>query len=351
MPLTNFALHNAGIDIMSYEAAKVVSEEISKRNVSDECRILVVCRVLSFYLHEVEQVESLVFAADTTSFKLIAPLLGEGMQSAMALEVLGESETQMNPFKTLLLEQLWQKVCNALAYMIKPTVPVSGAQATILHAKDMVRIVQAVTAHMAPSYHNTVCEILVSGASQCLEFARGGNSDDKVGGSTQRGSDDALQVFTACFSGVCSVQPENAKILALAGHVLDETCQRLIGPNTTSEQHKQPQDAGLRATLQICRALQEVNGIEPLVIALFPQLCKLVGTEQAVVRQAVGSVLARINVGKALSDSQAKFHEAEERAQQAEARAAQLALEVEDLQSENEDLARQVAILTATAAM
>jgi hypothetical protein len=94
MSLTTFVSHDAGIDIMSYEAAKVVSEEISKRSVSDECRILVVCRVLSFYLQEVEQVDSLVLATDTTSFKLIAPLLGEGMQSAMALEVLGESETQ-----------------------------------------------------------------------------------------------------------------------------------------------------------------------------------------------------------------------------------------------------------------
>jgi hypothetical protein len=235
--------------------------------------------------------------------------------------------------------------------MIKPTVHVGGTQATILHAKDIVRIVQAATVHMAPSYHSTVCEILVSGALQCLELARGGNADDdKVGGGTQRESDDALQVFTACFSGVCSVQPENAKILALAERVLDETCQRLIVPNTITSKQSQ-NDAGLRATLQICRALQEINGIEPLVIALFPQLCKLVGTEQTVVRQAVGSVLARINVSRALSDAQAKFHDAEARAQQAEARAAQLTREMEDLQSVNEELARQVAILTATTAM
>ena len=97
--------------------------------------------------------------------------------------------------------------------------------------------------------------------------------------------------------------------------------------------------------------MQEMDGIEPFLVAIFPKLCKLIGTEHTAVRMAVGNIIGRINVGVVMEESQAKCREAEARADHAEARAIALEVEIAALKSQKEELERQVAVLTATAAM
>ena len=68
-------------------------------------------------------------------------------------------------------------------------------------------------------------------------------------------------------------------------------------------------------------------------------------------RQAAGNALALVDVAGVLEETRSQRLEAESRAEIAEATAAALGREIADLKDQKEDLERQVAVLSATAAM
>jgi chaperonin cofactor prefoldin len=90
--------------------------------------------------------------------------------------------------------------------------------------------------------------------------------------------------------------------------------------------------------------MQETTGVERVVIGVFPQLCQLVGAREPQLRQAVGGVLARVNVGQVLQETQEKCEKAEERAHTAEAKVQKLSEELKNLTQEKEALERQLAV-------
>jgi len=95
----------------------------------------------------------------------------------------------------------------------------------------------------------------------------------------------------------------------------------------------------------ICRAMQEIPGADLVAVAVFPQLCQLVGIDLTELRKAVGDVLAKVDVGRVIEEADALRLAAEERAVVAEIKVVELTKEVDKLRDEKEALERQLALL------
>jgi hypothetical protein len=255
----------------------------------------------------------------------------------------------------LLLDYAWGNVCDGLSRMLKPVPNESNAWTIIQRAADLVDLVDTATAHVPPRHQQQYCAILSWGASTCLEVAAAKAKKDNTAGKEvsddgkKMGPDEnTLKLFRSCFSGVCSLQPEDKSLHVTANQVLSECLDVLAAaaaaPDTCIES-----TVSVQATLLICQAMHQTQnqGIEPLTIAVFPHLCKLVGAEQLVLRQAAGGVLARINVGRVLQDTRTRCAQAEERADIAEQRAANLTTAIEVLQVKNESLERKFDAISA----
>ena len=302
---------------------------------------------MSDYLDEEGQAEAF-------SLKLIAPLVIEAMKAASTVESPASSESgeQRGSLLDKLIDALWQRVSEFLSRLIKPGLTSEASGRTIAHALDLVDIVQASAAQVPSRHHEMLCTVLSSGASSCLKLAKENGKEtkkdkDKRQQEQHLKSENELKLFTTCFVGVCSVQPTDQRILSLADEILADTSESL----KARDDQECEQGVGIRSTLSVFRALQEMVGIEPFLVAIFPKLCKLIGTEHTALRMAVGNVIGRINVGEVLEETQARCRDAVERAEGAEARAIALEALVEELKRQKEELERQVAVLTATAAM
>jgi hypothetical protein len=339
---------------LSHEAATVVSEEISNNAVSDECKILVLSRVFSIFL---EVVGEKAKATNMLSYKLLLPLAVQGLQSCTRLEQRIDVEASLDKKskEKMLKDYLWENVCDGLSRMLKPVPNESNAWTIIQRAGDLADLVNNATAHVPPRHQRQYCAILSFGASTCLEVAAAKAKKDNTtvkevsnDGKKTGPDEDTLKLFRSCFAGVCSLQPEDQSLHATANQVLSECLDVLAAaaaaPDTCIES-----TVSVQATLLICQAMHQTQnqGIEPLTIAVFPHLCKLVGAEQLVLRQAAGGVLATINVGKVLKDTRTRCDQAEERADIAEQRAAKLATAIEVLQVKNESLERKFDAISA----
>ena len=315
--------------------------------VPKECKIVVGCRILSDYLDEEGENE-------TFSLKLAAPIIIDAMRATSVAPPPSpdNSKDEQGSVLEKLVDALWLRVTDFLSRSTKPRKAMQNDKLIIRHVAELLDIVQAAAASVPPSHHETICAVLCSAASECLRVAREIdkayiNAKDLPKQEQPDTSQTELELFAACFAGACSVRPTDQRILSIAEDILAETFESLKGGDVHSRAH----EVAIRPTLLICRAMQEIDGIEPFLVAVFPGLCKLIGTEHTALRMAVGKIISRINVGEALEETKTRCQEAEDRAVVAEARAIALEVELAALKSKNEDLERQVAVLTATAAM
>ena len=311
----------------------MISEEYFSANVSNECKVLILCRLLITYLDEASQPS---FASlSTLSYKLLVPLWVGGLESASQLE-----NKQSGDAIVQLLDALWEKVCLSLSKMMAP-VSNGSMVLTSQHSVDLGELVKAASKNVPKRHQSGLCAIFSSGAANCLEMAKLQN--DSSPEETERNQVEFLKLFTTCFSAVCMLQPENSSLLATADHVLSEA-RRSDLKDSENDDSDSSFNLGVEATLSICRAIRQMNRPETITIFLFPQLCKLVGTEHLELRQAVGEVLALVDVGRVLNEARTRCQHAEKRAEEAEQRAAKLAKEVEELRKAKDALERQVAV-------
>lgn len=315
-----------GVDVLEHEASTVLQEEFSTSRLSHEARVLVTHRMLTIFLKE-----SLPSSATgiSCSYKLLVPLITQGLGSAKEMQMI---YSKLSSSKLKLLDSLWDKTTITLNHMLTPKM--DGTALLMPHSIDLIEIAAVISTTTPPRRREEICAILSSGASKCLALARDYPS--------QR--NETLRLFTACFSGVCRVDPKNRSLKAIAEQVLVATTLAIskIEPKQDDQFLK---DVDVQACLMICRAMQEVEGVDGVVISIFPHLCQLVAVDFTELRKAVGDVLSKVDVGRVIAESDALRLSAEERAIVAEIKVVELTKELEKLHTEKEALERQLALI------
>lgn len=310
-----------GVSILSHEASNALSTQFSSEKVTDECKVLVLARLLSVFL---EQKNAKSKEAIDVSYKELVPIMQGGLKSAkLKRNVVEESISR-------LLDGLWERVCSSMSQMLSPNSQ-SKRQEQIPDAPDLLNLVNA-AAENAPSascYASELCKLFASGASWYLEEAKTSKSSSDI--------DDALDLFSACFAGVCRIHPDDAAMQGMAGQVLSSAVETLSDSGSVNA-------INVKAALRICEVLPTIEGIEVFVVAVFPHLSRLVGVDDTAIRRAAGEVLAASRIDQLLAKAQIGRQEAEERATGAEARVLALEVEVETLQEQKDALERQSAV-------
>jgi len=288
-----------GVDVLSHEMSNALLEGYKSKDLSDPCRTLVLARLLSLFLsdnHGLVQKDVIGI-----SYKMLTQIIQDGLKSAKKLDI-GLEETSEATFN--LLDNVWERVCATLSQMLSLALPNGSQQVSIVHPSDLVDIVYSSAENAPPSYSSDLCAILFSGATKCLEIVKkDGLSTDDI--------ETFLNLFAACFSGMCKVRVQDRSMHGIAERVLLSAFQSL-------ESAPKEVDSNVRSALKIFDVLKKASDVEVVVIAVFPQISQLVGVEERSVRRAAGAVLARTNIRGILEDAQNRCNVAEERARMAE---------------------------------
>ena len=290
--------------------------------------------MLSRYLDETAKGES-AWSSDagvSTSCNLLVKLATAGFSSSKTLE--SNMSDAPSEVKRELLDALWGNFAVAMASMLSPKATGPNAM-TILYSEDLKIIVSEACRHKPQRHTAEVCSVLSSGASKCLEIAQmAAESDSDVGRLKQQRT---MQLFSSCFQGVCSLDPKNKQLQDLAEKVLSASLEIVRGKTDINMENP-----NIQASLSVCKTMEDTEGTENLAIAVFKQLCQLVGVDEPVLRQAIGAVLSKVDVGRVLEDSQTRCDEAEQRASVAERQVLELSQNIEKLLQEKAVLEAQL---------
>ena len=303
-----------GVDILSHEMSSTLLECYKSKALTDPCKVLILTRLLSLFLSDNHGlVENGTIG---TSYKLLVPILQEGLKSAKAI-----SQESAQATKNL-LDNVWERMCLTLSRMLSPSIGKSSEQDSILHPADLIDIVNAATDNVPSSYSFDICTIVISGASRCLETV-------KKGRLSAEENEDFLNLFAACFSGMCKVRPQDAPTHGIAELVLESAFQSLESAPTEV-------DWNVKSAHKVCEVLESTSNVEVVIIAVFSHLSKLVGVEEKSTRRAAGAVLASANIRGVVEDAENQRMAAEERARVAESRVAELERQIAELRKQSE---------------
>eukprot|EP00533_Pseudo-nitzschia_delicatissima_P004970 CAMPEP_0116089272 /NCGR_PEP_ID=MMETSP0327-20121206/6338_1 /TAXON_ID=44447 /ORGANISM="Pseudo-nitzschia delicatissima, Strain B596" /LENGTH=1744 /DNA_ID=CAMNT_0003580455 /DNA_START=287 /DNA_END=5521 /DNA_ORIENTATION=- len=297
-----------GVDIMHHEMASTLLESFKSKHLADACKTLILTRLLSLFLSDNHGLKNDI----GTSYKMLIPIMQEGLKSAKTLASEESSQTILD-----LLDNAWERVCLTLSRMLSPTISSKGED-SILHSSDLVEIVNSAAENAPSNYSPDMCTIFFSGASRCLETIRQGTGE----------TESFLNLFAACFSGMCHVGPNDVPTHGIAEQVLAAAFASLESDSTQI-------DWNVKAALKVCQVLQTLQS-DVVVIAVLSQLSNLVGVEERSMRRAAGAVLASANIRGVLQEAQDQRRAAEERAAAAENRVEELERQIAELRTQSQ---------------
>jgi hypothetical protein len=305
-----------GADILSHECSNVIVGSVTSACLSDETNAGVLARLLYLFLNEVSA---------ESSYKNLVPIMKDGLASAKKLD---HRRGVLSPVVADLLEVLWDRMFQSLSKIL-PANPGETKDNVIRHAPDLVSLVRTASNNVPGKHIQQLCAILTVSASCCLDLSQ----RDTVSSFDKS---EVLDLFGACFAGACNYDVTMQK---MGKQILDKTAW-LLSSQTTNEV-----EFNVLASLNICRSLQECDKIEAAVIAIFPELSRLVCVDDTTLRRAASALLAKANISKVLEDAQSRRERAEERSLKTEKRVTELEAEVELLRRQNEALERQLGLL------
>lgn len=308
-------------DILEQEAARILLEAFEKDSLSDETRVFVLCRALKGFLEKSAKTNDI-----SPSYAKLASLITLGLPAAKRIQ-----ETNVRGPKAELSVFLWEKVLSFLTYVLKPAPEMSKRKSSAHHDTEITQIVKVLPEACPMRRRDDFCNILAQKCSKEFELARAGPPQNST-----------LGLFGACFGAACQINSANRALEKIADDVLSST------GSAVAFYRKNPgdplDDVHIKACLLICHSINEFERAELLAIALFPQLCLLVGTDVMELRKAIGDVLAKVNISKIIAESESLRFAAEERAIVAEIKLVALTKELESLRAEKETLERQLAL-------
>jgi C-terminal region of Mon2 protein len=313
-----------GVDILSHESSNVLVDCIQNSNTSDECKVVVLSRLLSVFLDEVDGTQKSDSHQIKKTYKNIVPVMQEALASAKKVDQ--RSAQSASPIVEL-LDTLWGRVFLSLSKMIS-SVSLGPKEIASTNVPDLVKLVRVASTNVPIRRAADLGSILTTGATSCLALI-------KRGDISPADREQLLDLFGALFAGASNndlaMQTMGKGILFEAAKSLDSSAPKA--------------DFNVQASLKMCLALQVCDDIEESVIAIFPELSKLVGVEDIAVRRAAGAVLSKADISSVLMEAHKRCDHAEERSMQSERRVAELEAEVELLQKEKEALERQLGLL------
>lgn len=317
-----------GFDILSYEMSNVLSEEFQKKPLSDECRVVILMRLLSILKRQWDEnfKQQKTSKVPLVSYAALIPIVNGALESAARLEN-GREETSQPVFS--LLDTLWENVCSSLSEMLSP-VSNGSKENHIPRASDLVELVNASTRFAPTRYYADLCGILSSGARRSWEIARTyeGSRESII-------ASESLSLFEACFSGACQLQPDDKSLQQLAGKALEGAVNSVSASSGAATDRK--------AALAVCQVLSSLDSAEVIVVAVLSELSNIVGVEDVSLRRSAAGVLASANISGIVQDARDRCKTAEDRARVAEAKVAQLETEIQVLQKQKDALERQLA--------
>jgi hypothetical protein len=266
-------------------------------------------------------------------YKRLVPVIRSALESSTRLE--DETDEDLSKGVTL----MWDQMLKCLSRMLTP-IPLGNDMMKIARVHEVLEIVNAAISNVPKSYTSKLCENLLFGAMETFEAAKQHalnaqtNPESDFGRKSKRHRDDLLKLFSACFSGSCALEPEEPGLSSISEMVLKGVL--------STTQDDAIQDLCTDASLLVCKALQENQKMEPLVISIFPTLCHLVVFENKKLRDAAGAVLTSVNIAETLQQSQTRYRDAERRAAEAEGKVKVLQATVEELRFEKASLQKKV---------
>jgi transcription termination factor NusB len=251
------------------------------------------------------------------------------------------------------LDGLWDKEVVVLTHMLSPVRSQSQGP-YISCAASLLDILEAVVLHVPPSQHDSICPVLSSGSSTSVEVARLQtaimNGDPKTAETRRKAKtrrEEAIMIFEACFSGMCSLQPQSPRLHDLTKNVLHGA----LTPDSNAAALSDDFDLRTDVAVIVCQVIARNAEMERLVIAVFSLLCKLMSVDHEVLRTEAGILLGRVDVGQVLETTTRRCELAEERAQEAEEHIRELVDEIEDLREENDSLQQQILVYATSSAL
>ena len=302
---------------------------------TDEVKVVVMCSVLFQYIKLYGNTDApnetmSPRKASEARYDFFINVIDSGV------EALGRLDDQNNG-NNQVLDTIWDRVLAAVTLILMPPL-LNRHDAYVFHSKSVLNIVALVLLHVPKRKYVAAETMLEQGAHRAVEVAFECNSETTA--TASKIVDGAVDVFLACFMGLCQIMPSSSSVQTLTNQILGEI-------------ESPPSDAGSpliaktqqNLALAVCESLKASSSDE-LLIGLFPMLCRLTNIENDSLRRAAGAILSGINVSEAILRERRRSEEAEARAREIEEENNALLEEVDFLQAENEELQRQLAIFS-----
>ena len=301
----------------------------------DEVRVVVMCSVLLQYLKlygdpNLSDQSTSPNNASEARYDFFIKVIDSGVEAVAHLEQKSKKDTQV-------LDAIWDRVLAAVTSILLPA-PLNRYDAYIFHSKSFLEIVALVLLHLPKRKYKQAESMLEQGAHRAVEVAFEFNVETATRASKL--IDGAVDVFLACFMGLCQNMPASSAVQVLTDQILGEIEKTTV--NVTSPMLAKTQQS---LALAVCESLK-TSSSDDLLIGLFPMLCRLTNVENDSLRRAAGAILGGVNVSQAILRERRRAEEAETKAQEIEEENNALLEEVEYLQAENDELQRQLAIFS-----
>jgi hypothetical protein len=252
----------------------------------------------------------------------------KGLQSTAVLAARQNDEASI-----VAIEMVWTRVLECLSQMLTP-IPVGKDSFKISRVTEILSIVSCASANVPGTFASRLCRILSDGAIKAFEASKQHavnaevNPESEFGRKSKRHRDDLLKLFFFCFSGSCSLQPDDPTLLSTAETVFH-------GALTVSE--NSIKQLCVEASLFVCQAVQENANAETFVMKIFSSLCQIVvAVDNGPLRDAAGKILTSFPIGERIQVAQTRREEAETRASAAELRVTELEREIALLKNEKQ---------------
>lgn len=323
------------VEVFELEAAKTIANVFGSDDMTDEVRVVVMCSVLSQYLklygdpgHSSEEIRPR--RAAEARYDFFISVIDSGVEAVAHLDAKkcdGDSSV---------LDSIWDRVLSAVTLILMPP-PLNRHEAYLYHSKSFLNIVALVLLHIPQRKYAQAESMLEQGAHRAVEVAFESKTDI-TSESASKVIDGAVDVFLACFMGLCQNMPASPAVQTLTNQILGEIESTSTGVSSPLAAKTQQNFA-----LAVLESLKTSKS-DDLLIGLFPMLCRLTNVENDSLRRAAGAILGGVNISEAILRERRRAEEAETRAKEIEEENNALLEEVDFLQAENEELHRQVSV-------
>ena len=312
-------------EVLENECATFVVDTFVDGSVHAKVKLVVFEAILeSFIAIMTSKVASGIGRHRPLNYELFVPVVREGLESVII------QSDQLDAVRT---DKIWERVLAALNALLVPANEVVGPS-FVDNSPKLTEIMSLCIRNLPNHFDREVGIILSQGAENAAGVAQ------DLDGLARA---DAIEIFKACFEGLCVAKPQSESLLGISEKLLKDTVDG-ASKTATSREHDEDNSRRLEVDVEIalfvCRSLRQVPHLELVATSLFPWLCKLTRSDNASLRTEAGAVLSSVDLVGVIDRAES----AEKRALAAEKDNAQLLIQIEALQTENDELKRQAVL-------